>query len=76
LQALLVERDGVTQFARYGPGYDAAVPHAIYSGTKSFWGVVARAAQEDGLLELDELVSATFPAWAEGAKARVTLRML
>jgi CubicO group peptidase (beta-lactamase class C family) len=71
-----VRRGGDVVLERYGGGYDAAKPHALYSGTKSFWGVLAVAAQEDGLLELDEPVSRTIPAWGEGAKARVTLRGL
>ena len=61
---------------RYGGGYAAEKPHALYSGTKSFWGVLAVAAEHDGLLELDEPVARTIPSWAAGAKARVTLRNL
>jgi len=76
LQALLVQQGAATVFESYVAGFDAATPHALYSGTKSFWGVVALAAEEDGLLALDEPVGATFPSWAVGAKARVTLRML
>jgi CubicO group peptidase (beta-lactamase class C family) len=76
LHALLVQQGERVVFERYGGGYDAAKPHALYSGTKSFWGVLAVAAQEDGLLEIDELVSRTIAAWGEGAKARVTLRDL
>jgi CubicO group peptidase (beta-lactamase class C family) len=60
----------------YGGGYDAAKPHALYSGTKSFWGILAVAAQHDGLLDVDEPVSQTIPAWREGVKSRVTLRDL
>jgi CubicO group peptidase (beta-lactamase class C family) len=76
LHALLVQRGDDVLFEQYGGGYDADKPHALYSGTKSFWGVLAVAAQHDGLLDVDEPVSATFPAWAEGAKARVRLRDL
>jgi CubicO group peptidase (beta-lactamase class C family) len=76
LHALVVQQDGDIVFERYGGGYDADKPHALYSGTKSFWGVLAVAAQEDGLLEIDEPVSRTIPSWSEGAKARVTLRDL
>lgn len=76
LEALLVQRDGETQFERYGDGFDANKPHALYSGTKSFWGPTALAAQTDGLLTLDEPVGATFPSWNTGSKARVTLRNL
>ena len=76
LQAMLAIRDGETIFERYAPGFDAATPHALYSGTKSFWGVAAVAAAEDGLLALDETVGHTFPEWSSGVRARVTLRAL
>jgi CubicO group peptidase (beta-lactamase class C family) len=76
LQALLVGRDGDVLFERYGFGFDAQTAHPLYSGTKSFWGVAAVAAQVDGLLALDEPVSATFADWRHGAKSRVTLSHL
>ena len=77
LQALLVTSGGRTVFERYAAGWDAQKPHALYSGTKSFWGVCALAAQTEGLLSLDERVAETFPAWREDArKAHVTLREL
>ncbi len=51
--------------------------HKIYSGTKAFWGLAALAAEEDGLLSLDERVAETIPAWqADSRKARVTIRQL
>ena len=56
LHALVVQRGDEIVFERYGGGYDAAKPHALYSGTKSFWGLLASAAQDDGLLDLDEPV--------------------
>ena len=76
LHALVVRQHDDVLLERYGGGYDAGKPHALYSGTKSFWGVLAVAAQDDGLLELDEPVARTIPAWNEGEKARVTLREL
>ncbi|HEV2643453.1 MAG TPA: serine hydrolase [Candidatus Elarobacter sp.] len=76
LHALLVQRGGDVVFERYGGGYVADKPHALYSGTKSFWGVLAVAAQHDGLLDVDEPVAQTLPAWSEGVKARVRLRDL
>jgi CubicO group peptidase (beta-lactamase class C family) len=48
----------------------------IYSGTKGFWGLAVLAAQEDGLLDLDERVGATLPEWGVGKKAGITLRQL
>jgi CubicO group peptidase (beta-lactamase class C family) len=76
-QALLIDRDGALALERYGAGFAADTPHALYSGTKSFWGVLATAAAREGLLDLDEPVGATFAPWAaDQEKARVTLRML
>jgi CubicO group peptidase (beta-lactamase class C family) len=76
LHALVVREGERVVLERYGGGYDAEKPHALYSGTKSFWGVLAVAAERDGLLALDEPVARTFASWNEGAKARVTLRDL
>ena len=76
LHALVIMRGSRVVFERYAGDYDAAKPHALYSGTKSFWGVAAVAAQDDGLLTLDEPVAQTIPSWGAGAKARVTLRHL
>jgi CubicO group peptidase (beta-lactamase class C family) len=76
LHAFVAQAGGEIVAETYGGGYDAAKPHALYSGTKSFWGVLAVAAEDDGLLELDEPVARTIPSWNDGAKARVTLRDL
>jgi CubicO group peptidase (beta-lactamase class C family) len=76
-QVLLVERDGTLEFGDYAEGWNADRPHALYSGTKSFWGVLAVAARDDGLLALDEPVADTIATWrAEARKRAVTLRML
>jgi CubicO group peptidase (beta-lactamase class C family) len=49
----------------------------IYSGTKGFWNIAALAAQEDGILDLDERVSATLPQWAtDSRKASIAVRQL
>lgn len=77
LHALVVAQGSEIVFERYGDGVDGTAPHSLYSGTKSFWGVLAVAAQDDGLLALDEPVAATVPSWAADArKSRVTLRHL
>jgi CubicO group peptidase (beta-lactamase class C family) len=75
LHALVIAQGERIAFERYGAGYDSK-PHALYSGTKSFWGVLAVAAESDGLLDLDETVSKTLEAWAAGPKSRVRLRDL
>jgi CubicO group peptidase (beta-lactamase class C family) len=77
LHALLVERDGALLCEQYADGYDVDQPHALYSGTKSFWGVAAAAAHDDGLLDLDEPVAATIASWREDPrKTVVTIRQL
>lgn len=49
----------------------------IWSGTKSFSGIMAAAAVQDGLLTLDEPVSKTIPEWADDPrKAKATIRHL
>lgn len=76
LHALVVSRDGRIEAEEYGEGRLPETPHALYSGTKSFWGVAALLAREDGLLDLDETVGATFASWQAPGKRLVTLRML
>ncbi len=76
LHALVVQHAGRVVESLFDNGYDIDTPHALYSGTKSFWGVAALRAQSDGILDLDETVGATFPAWSRGERAAVTLRML
>src|SRR5579872_5747052 len=53
-QALLVLRGGETLLEQYDNGFSAGEAHALYSGTKSFWGVTALIAQRERLLSLDE----------------------
>jgi CubicO group peptidase (beta-lactamase class C family) len=77
LHALVVERGGRVVASEFGDNFKPDEPHALYSGTKSFWGVAALVAQSDGLLQLDEPVATTFSQWsADPWKRRVTLRML
>lgn len=76
LHALIVQRGDEVLTEAYGGGYNASKAHSLYSGTKSFWGVAAVAAEADAILDLDEPVSRTFPSWSEGRKAFVTLRRL
>ncbi|MFZ0575849.1 MAG: serine hydrolase [Candidatus Cybelea sp.] len=77
LHAIVIALGDQIVAQEYGGGFDAKKPHLLYSGTKSFWGPAALCAREDGLLELDETVAATFAAWRDDPwKRRVTLRML
>lgn len=76
-QALVVAHGEELLAQQYADGFELTTPHALYSGTKSFWGVTARYAEDDGLLSLDETVAATIALWLDDPwKRRVTLRML
>jgi len=77
LQAFVVARGDDVVAEAYDNGFDAAAAHPLFSGTKSFWGVAALCAQDDGLLTLDDPVAATIASWQDDPwKRRVTLRML
>lgn len=77
LHALVIARGGKVLAQEFGNGFNSETPHALYSGTKSFWGVTALYASEDGLLALDEPVADTIASWREDARKRcVTIRML
>jgi len=76
-RALLVQRDGQVLFQRYDNGWSAGLPHPLASGTKSFTGVMAMLAVQDGLLQLDELASDTLTEWkVDPRKAKISVRHL
>lgn len=75
--ALLVYRDGQLLVEEYLNGHRRDDAHRLASGTKSFVGVLAVMAVEDGLLKLDEKVAATLTEWrADARKSQVTIRQL
>ncbi len=76
-EVLLVYRDGKPVFEDAIPNFTVNTPHPLASGTKSFSGIAAALAIEDGLLALDELVSDTIHEWkSDPLKSRVTVRQL
>ena len=49
----------------------------IFSGTKSFWGIAALAAVQEGLFRLDDPVSDTITEWkSDPRKSQITIRQL
>lgn len=55
----------------------ADTPYELWSGTKSFVGVMAAAAVQDGLLTLDEPASFTLTEWKDDPQKRaITIRQL
>jgi len=76
--ALLVQWRGRTIFERYDNGWSPERPHRLASGTKSFSGVLAVAAIEDGFLEsFEERISDTITEWkGDPLREPITLRQL
>ncbi|MGA3171470.1 MAG: serine hydrolase domain-containing protein [Chthoniobacteraceae bacterium] len=75
--SLIVIQHRHIEFERYADGDGSRVRHKIYSGTKGLWCVAAVAAQDDGLLDLDEPVSRTITEWREEpGRGRITIREL
>lgn len=76
-RALLVMQDGQVVFEQYDHGFDADKSHALAGATAAFWGVLAAAAAEDGIIELDELASDTITEWRfDERKSAITIRQL
>lgn len=75
--SVLVMKDGKVLHEAYHNGHSATKVAELASGTKSFNGVMALAAVEDGILTLDEKVSDTITEWkSDPAKASITVREL
>lgn len=76
-RAVLVMKAGQVVFERYDGGWSAERPHPLASGTKSFTGVMAMMAVQDGLLTLDEKVCDTITEWKnDPRRSGITVRHL
>lgn len=76
-EALLIYEDDRLVFEEYSNQFKKGQPHKLASGTKSFSCAIATAAQQDGLLSLNERVSDTITEWkSDPAKAGITVRQL
>lgn len=75
--AVLVMVDGRVVYEAYHNRGKADAPHVLHSGTKSFAGILAVAAQQDALLVLDEPAATTLTEWQrDPAKRDITIRQL
>ncbi len=71
--SVLVLQDGVP----ICQSNDVSRPHELWSGTKSFVGVIAAAAVQDGLIRLDDPVADTIVEWkGDQARSRITIAQL
>jgi CubicO group peptidase (beta-lactamase class C family) len=74
--SLIVVQDGRVLAEDYPNGGRRHRASPIASGTKSFAGLLAGIAMQDGLLTLDEPVAATLPEWRDADRKSVTIRDL
>ncbi|MCP4752467.1 MAG: serine hydrolase, partial [Proteobacteria bacterium] len=75
--SLLIREKGTIIFEEYHNGHTAGKPHQLASGTKSFWGVLAMMAVEEGLFQLDDRVSDTIVEWRDDPRKKtITIRQL
>lgn len=75
--SLLILHEGRVVCERYASEAGPTEALELYSGTKSLAGLMAAAAVQDGLLALDEPVSATISEWRQDSRKRAaTLRQL
>lgn len=76
-KSLLVLQQGRVVFEDYPNGFAANGAHKIYSGTKAFWCLAGLAAQEEGILRLDERAADSLAEWAgDRLRSRITIRQL
>src|SRR5258708_35895371 len=75
--AMLVMQNGRTIFEHYANGASANRRWPIFSCTKSFWGIAALTAVQEGLFRLDDPVSDTITEWkSDPRKSPITIRQL
>ncbi|NWG47214.1 MAG: serine hydrolase [Alphaproteobacteria bacterium] len=75
--SLVVMKNGAIVCETYANGWKEDQPYTLFSGTKSFTGMIAAAAAADGLLTLDEKVSDTLTDWQnDPLKSQITVRDL
>jgi CubicO group peptidase (beta-lactamase class C family) len=75
--SFIVMRDGRIVREAYGNGGSADRVNLLASGSKSFVGVLAAAAVQDGLMKFDELAVDTLSEWkTDKQKSKITLRQL
>lgn len=76
-RVVLVMKKGEVIFERADNGWSLDKPHPLASGTKSFTGVMAMMAVQDGLLTLDEPACETITEWkTDPLKSQITVRHL
>ena len=74
---LLVWQHGRKVFTNTANGGSLSKGYKIYSGTKAFWIMAGLAAEQEGILDLDERAAQTITEWAgDPRRSKVTIRQL
>jgi len=68
-RAVIAIQNGQVVLERYGNGGSSSRGETLASGTKSFTCPLAAAAEDDGLITVDELVGNVLPPWSLGGSA-------
>lgn len=74
--SLLVMQDGEILFEDYPGAGGVDQAWELASGTKSFTGILAAAAQADGLIDIDAPCAAVLAEWADDSRREITVRHL
>ena len=75
--AVLVMINGKIVYEKYDNGWSTGQPHRLASGTKSFAGVIAAQAVQEGLFNFDDPVSDTITEWRDTPRlSKITIRQL
>lgn len=75
--ALVVWHDGEILLEEYAGNYDGQQLHRIWSGSKSFAGILAALAVKDELFTFDTTLGELIPDWdPESERGKITIRQL
>lgn len=76
-RALVIWHDGEILLEKYGPNFDGQQLHTLFSGSKSFAGILAGIAVKNELFTFDTILGELIPEWdPESERGKVTIRQL
>lgn len=76
-RALIVWHKGEVIYEEYGENFDGRQLHPIWSGSKSFAGILAALAVKNGLFTFDTTLGELIPEWdPQSERGKITIRQL
>jgi CubicO group peptidase (beta-lactamase class C family) len=76
-RALVIWQDGEILLEEYGQNFDGQELHTLFSGSKSFAGILAAIAVKEELFTFDTTLGELIPEWnPESDRGKVTIRQL